>query len=275
MFGPVALAGIFEPEDAAGGAAAVADEDVEAAIAVHVDDIDGHDPADAPDGMPAPGFEVAGVGGGFEPADPGAVVFAGSDEVDTVAAIDLHGRGEHPLHDAGGGGQGLGDPAAGAVPMDVHGARFAFGGADDIGAAVAIEVHGDSVLGVTHRADLFAGPFFPDLRPFGLIADANGAAFLPSGDNIEAAVSVHVSEADAVGALAFAIDRMHRPRALGQHCQKQQVNQSFSMAFLRSRSSLGVQSSGTEPPGARIRWGEAMSRARRAAVRSCSTLRLR
>ena len=139
-----------------------------------------------------------------ETVAPGA--FRSEDEVDAVFAVDIHGEGEHPHLESGGGGDGLGDPGLGIEiaglirsPVDVDGAIFAFGGGDDVELAIVIEVGEDGIFDALGVADGDGGPRGFGLFGAGVEVDADGAAFFPACCDIHEAIVIGIGEADAVG----------------------------------------------------------------------------
>jgi hypothetical protein len=82
------------------------------------------------------------------------------------------------------------------------GGLLVFASADDVGAAITIEIGEDGVFGGTDLADSgeWPGGEGADLFARRVVVDADGAALFPTGGDVGKAVAIDVGQADAVGA---------------------------------------------------------------------------
>jgi len=215
-------AGILEPETAAARAAAVGEDDVGIAVAVHVGRDQRHQPADGAPRVPAPVGGAPRVGRGFEPAELRAGELAAGDEVDTLLPVDVEGEREHP-HLAARCGQRLRAPGGrvqdacevGGCPVHPDAADVPFRAADDVHAAVAVEVDEDRIFDRAGGPGGDGRPGLSDTVVSGMEVKSRHAPLLPSRRDVGKAVAVTVGEAYAVGAGGRAVDGVARPAGVG------------------------------------------------------------
>ena len=125
----------FEPEDAAGGAATVAHEDVVVAVAIHVESEEAHGPADLLKQRACPCLEVAWVLTGGEELEDCTRELAAGEDMDAGIAFEFERESVDPAQVLAGFGDGFGLPVWRPVCVDAGGLAF-FAGADYVREAV-------------------------------------------------------------------------------------------------------------------------------------------
>ena len=106
--------------------------------------------------------------------------------------------------------------------MDVDGLLLAFGRANDLEPAIAVDIDEYRVFGARDLAYDHGWPFGGGLVRARVEIGLDGAGLLPRGGDIDQAIAIDISQAHAIGTLSRGINDMSLPRTGDQQGHRQE-----------------------------------------------------
>ena len=106
--------------------------------------------------------------------------------------------------------------------MDVNGLLLAFGRANDLELAIAIDIDEYRILGTRYPANDHSRPFGSGLFRTRIEIGLDGAGLLPRGGDIDQAIAIDIGQAHAIGTLLRGVNDMSLPGTADQQGYRQE-----------------------------------------------------